>query len=157
MTTNLKAVREGIQARLLLIGSTGYSFLDLRTATNPDAVKVGHYVEPWKSGQQACLWLVRVERTTGPTLPGHSQKAIFGCLIWFPATADDPETKEDAIEDAWTDVTRRWRAQTDRTLGGIALDTDLTLDDLLGAEAAQAGTTCVLAVRFTATFREDLP
>jgi len=157
MTTNLKTVREAVQTKLLAIGSTGYSFLDLRAVTVPDGVKVGHYSEPWASGQQACLWLVKAGRNPGPTLVGQSQVATFGLLIWFPVASDDPEIREDGIEAAWVDLTKRFRAQTDRTLGGIALDTALALDDHLGVDATHGTELCVIAVTVTVTYREDLP
>lgn len=157
MTTTLRAVREGVQGKLAAINGTsgGYALLDL---DGTDAVKVGHWTQPWlTTGHMACLWLLQDKRNAGPTLCGKSQVATFGLLIWAPVTSDDPEVREDAIEDIWADLTKRFRAQTDRTLGGISIETELALDDHVGTDALSGSDRIIVACTVTCTFREALP
>lgn len=150
MTATLRAIREAVETRLKAITGAGYH-VDLSTT---DAVKVGRYLNPWKSLPCACLWLVKDQARPGPTLSGRSRVAEYGCLVWIAATAADPKTREGVVEDVHEDLMKRFRASADRSLGGIALDVMPGLTDFVGAEVAESADSCVVIASISVEYRE---
>lgn len=147
MATSLTEIRTALAAKLALIGGTSYT-LDLR---GTDAVKVGLYQRPWIT-PCACLYLLREAAETGPLLTSHTRSPSFGATIWTSTTGSDPAAKETAIEAAYEDVRRRFRTSSDRSLGGLAVDVEISLEDIIGPETGESAPS--IKVLFTVQYRE---
>jgi hypothetical protein len=149
--STLRQIREALQARLLLIKAPTYTSVDL---SGSDTLKVGRPSKAWKL-PCAALWVERDRATPGPTLSGRERTADFGLAVWMAATSEDPETREDLLEDVFEDIMKRFRASADRTLGGNAIDTTPSLDELVGAELEAGSQELLVRALFTIRYREN--
>ncbi len=136
MTATLRQVREALQGKVATINGTPTYTIDL---SGTDDVKVGRFIKPWATPPCACLFLATEKAEQGPTLVGHTRRPRFGLAVWLQVSGLSPESIEDVIEDAYEDVRRRFRAATDRTLGRLVIDVEISLDDVVGPE--ETGTT----------------
>jgi len=150
MAATMRQVREAMQAALQTIGGVGYT-LDL---TGMDAVKIGRYIQPWGPLPAANIFLAREEPSRGPELRGTERTMTLGGVVWFASTASDPETIEDYAETYYEDIRKAFRPSATRHLGGLAIETSIALDGVLGPEEAHLAGAHALLLGITIRYRE---
>lgn len=152
MSTTLRAAREALQAKLATINGTGggYARLDLSAS---DKVKVGRFSAPWVTPPCACLFL-SAETAEPVTTRSHDRRATFGVAVYLLVTATTPEDIEDAVEDVYEDLRRRFRTSSDRSLGDTVHDVELELADVIGPEETRSADLYLIGARVTLQFRE---